>query len=59
VQLINFCDDDIQVLAAPVIPLYHLDNYSFGTKEPQLEKDGTIKARMERYERVSSALVNK
>ena len=41
-----------QLHAAPVIPLYHLENYTFGTKEPQHEKDATVKMRMDRQERV-------
>jgi hypothetical protein len=35
-----------------VIPLYSLDNYTFGTKEQQREKDPNVKMRMERMERV-------
>lgn len=41
--------------SGPVIPLYHLDNYTFGTKEQQREKDFNVRDRMERLERVSVA----
>lgn len=41
-----------QLHSAPVIPLYSLDNYTFGTKEQQREKDANVKMRMERMERV-------
>jgi len=42
-----------KVLTAPVVPLYHLENYSFGTKDAQLEKDASMAARMQRHEKVS------
>lgn len=42
----------VQLHSAPVIPLYSLDNYTFGTKEHQREKDPNVKMRMERMERV-------
>lgn len=45
----------LQLHSAPVIPLYSLDNYTFGTKEQQREKDPNVKMRMERMERVGVA----
>lgn len=35
----------------PLPPLYSLNNYSFGTKEQQREKDTSVAARLERMER--------
>jgi hypothetical protein len=45
-----------KVLTAPVVPLYHLENYSFGTKDAQLEKDPNMAVRMQRHEKVSTGL---
>lgn len=37
------------------LPIYHLENYTFGTKDQQLEEDPTVTARLarlqEEYER--------
>eukprot|EP01120_Amphizonella_sp_Union-15-10_P009557 TRINITY_DN3645_c0_g1_i5.p1 TRINITY_DN3645_c0_g1~~TRINITY_DN3645_c0_g1_i5.p1 ORF type:complete len:223 (+),score=34.96 TRINITY_DN3645_c0_g1_i5:71-739(+) len=35
---------------APTLNLYHIDKYTFGIKEPQLEKDASVKARLERMQ---------
>jgi hypothetical protein len=38
--------------SATVVPIYHLENYGFGTKEPQHEKDTHAKSKFDRMERV-------
>ena len=32
------------------LPLHHLSNYSFGTKEAQFEEDPTVAARLQRLQ---------